>query len=188
MKKQLFVFILLVSCFSSISAAQVKIQKKVTNKKTILEIDRLYEKYKNTKTITLATTKGDFEGNVSIEFNDSKKPTSIIIEGETWNLEALAEFITKIIKAKLKQYNQIESGIIEEESTTVFLSMGQEISENYSKGDLYFTVKAKRYYCDENGEEIFPSNGTTFNIKYRWKIETGNNRRKISENAKQFEF
>lgn len=185
MKKKIFAYILLIGCFFTISIAQVKTQKKATNKKPMLEIDRLYAKYKNQETITLTTTKGDFEGNVSIELNESNKPISVSIEGLTSNIGALSEFISNTIKMKLKQYNQIYEYSLKfyESSISNSLTLGREFSEDFSNGDLYFTVNAKRVILDDNGDEA-----TYGHILFKWKIETGNYRRKISENAKPFVF
>lgn len=178
MKKQSFLFILLISCITTISIAQIKTQKKAVNKKPMLEIDRLYEKYKNIKTITLFTTEGNFEGNVSIEFNESKKPISVIIEGKTENSTALTEFLIKTIKMKLKQYNQTEPNDIYD---LQYLAKG--ISQKYSKGDMYFKVDVNM-----NSYTLKDNDGFRACNMFIWRIETGNSRRKITENVKPFVF
>ena len=67
-----------------------------------LEIDRLYEKYKNSETIVLYTTQGDITANVYIEMNDDNKPKSITISGYSSSISSIREVIGGMTTKKKK--------------------------------------------------------------------------------------
>ena len=148
------------------------------------EIDKLYEKYKDSETITLFTPHGDLYGNVSIELNDNEKPISVTIHGVSENKPAIAEFISNTIKMKLKQgykatkvpfgwdaWNYAE--LVEQ-------GLGWGFKEEHSfqllmrKGNMYFRVDAG--CCVNMGDG------------YTWEIETGDTKRQGGKNATKFEF
>ena len=106
MKNYLFILLAIATLHAN---AQIKKPVKKTIKKTSAikkskpEIDRLYEKYKNSDYITLYTPHGDLEGEVFIETNDLDKPISINISGVSGNKSAISEFISNTIKMKERQ-------------------------------------------------------------------------------------
>jgi hypothetical protein len=83
----------------TIKSDKTPINRQITNS----EIDRLCEKYKGVKSITLNTTTEDLQGWIDIDSNNSKKPMSISISGSTANKTAVAEVLVNTIKMKLKQ-------------------------------------------------------------------------------------
>ena len=156
------------------------------------EIDRLYEKYKNSddESITLYTPFGELYGTLKINFNSSKKPESIIISGSTNNKEAVARFIADFIQQKLSaNYSDPKcsfSTAWEYESIKSGLDVPQEFDMSpsfyFTKGNMYSKIKG---YCSIR-KTLVP---TMTPIKsYEFEVETGDRSRLGGRNAKPFDF
>lgn len=102
MRSIIFVISLLILVVISTSFCQ-PIRKTVYKNAGSSEIDRLCEKYKGAKFITLNTTTEDLKGWIDIDSNNSKKPMAISINGSTVNKMAVAEVLVNMIKIKLRQ-------------------------------------------------------------------------------------
>lgn len=160
------------------------------NKKTSAtkpEIDKLYEKYKDSDNITLFTPQGDLEGKVTIKMNNNYKPVSITIKGISEHKAPIAEFISNTIKMKLKQGYKVTKAPFGWNSWTyaelVEQGLGRGFKEEHSfqllmkKGNMYFRVDAGCCvdYIGWKGA-------------YTWEIETGDSKRQGGSNATNFEF
>ncbi|MCD6013854.1 MAG: hypothetical protein K0Q79_3716 [Flavipsychrobacter sp.] len=189
-------FILLVLIFVSvISHAQSKVPAKTASTS---EIDNLYKKYKDSKTVVLYTPLGDLDGNVSIEMNSNEKPVSVSISGETSSLDALVEFLYNTMLMKKKQgyrptkntfTNDIEKISIEattnnENEFTSKTEMVRGISGyagyygNNSTTCVFLMKKGSLYFK----MEVYSGN------TYSWSIETGDTKRQGGKGATDFEF
>ncbi|MDR2127091.1 MAG: hypothetical protein LBP63_09715 [Prevotellaceae bacterium] len=117
MKKIYFIGYFLIAlsnlCFAQQSANKVLnqgVQIKKAQPKSVNEIDRLYNKYKDKETITIYSSFGELKGEISTEMNASNKPESITISGTTDGIDAISEIIYELIKQKLKQGYKHYSG------------------------------------------------------------------------------
>ena len=167
------------------------------NKKTLMssksEIDRLADKYKETPSITLYTSHGDLDGNVSIEYNPDNKPQSIQITGRSLNKEAIMEFISNMIKQKYQQGYRVSDGKSGDDVTTIlfFFSLGNyEDVRTFKKGNMYFIVKGG---CCEKQNVTYKRGDKTISYEkisdYYWfSIETGDNSRKGGKKATKLDF
>jgi hypothetical protein len=170
--------ILMIWCF--LIATPIFAQQKVN------EIDSLYEKYKGKQTITINSTFGEVEGNISVTMNPQKKPVEITIFGEIKNFDAISEIIYESIQEQLKKgyehYSgeQVESqrilypnGVdyikhkINESLSSIFYQSGTVFAATYKKKTLYFDVKIT---TEKKG-------------KYSFYIKNGDNNRKSGPNA-----
>ena len=75
--KFLIIAVLSVQCYISIAQTKSTAPKK-NNVVKQSEIDRLYDKYKNSGEIKLFTPYGELDGSVYINFNDDNKPESVL--------------------------------------------------------------------------------------------------------------
>jgi hypothetical protein len=189
MKNTLLLLIVLLSTCVNAQTKKPISTKPSTKKPTKPEIDKLYEKYKDSEIITLFTPHGDIYGNVSTEINDNEKPVSVTIHGVSDNKPAIAEFISTTIKMKLKQGYKATKVPFGWEAWNyaelVEQGLGWGYKEEHSfqllmrKGSMYFRVDAG--CCAEN-EQGYLNEG------YTWEIETGDTKRQGGKNATNFEF
>lgn len=166
--------------------------KPATAKPSKPEIDKLYEKYADSKNITLYTPHGDLFGNVYIEMNDNEKPISVSIHGVSENKPAIAEFISNTIKMKLKQGYKATKVPFGWDSWNyaelVEQGLGWYFKEKHSfqllmrKGNMYFRVDAG---CCVDKIEDGSMLGKSV---YTWEIETGDTKRQGGNKATKFEF
>jgi len=179
MKIKLFLILVLVFILNNYqTSGQVKTNN--TNTSTKPEIDRLAEKYKDMSNIILYTANGELEGVVKVEYNSGNKPqaVNIMVDNET-NIAAICEFLKELISEKKKKgYKEIHNYIGEEFSLEIGFSASDGISYTYKKGNMYFVIKG--------GEERY--NVSLGNQTYWFTIETGDNSRKGSNKASNFEF
>lgn len=184
------IFLLLLTLFTTCINAQTKKTATPVSKKS--EIDKLYEKYKDSKNITLFTSHGDIYGDVHIKLNDNKKPISVEISGFTENKPAIAEFISNTIKMKLKQGYKITKSPLNwgfyDNEEIIIEGLGRSFNDNSSfhmtmtRGSMYFRVDAGCciLYADDGTNKSY--DGST------WKIETGDKKRLGGKKAEKFEF
>jgi hypothetical protein len=195
----LLMFIVSVNCFA---------QKKIPVKSSgTSEIDNLYKKYKDSKTITLYTSYGNLEGVIGIEFNDENKPISVGISGETTSEQSLQDFLENTIKMKLKQGYRSDAGtdvtymlnyartnfdgrlkeVGTESEREIFLygEKGPDAVFLMKKGSMYFKICMNT--CMQSDKGNIPK---TYWVKgcFYWHIETGDMKRRASKNSTNFEF
>lgn len=141
-----------------------------------LEIDRLYEKYKNSETIVLYTTQGDITANVYIEMNDDNKPKSITISGSSYSEDAIKELIGNMVS---KKRNLGFKGKCDDLNGLFFADANNRPFKKCSlkKGTQYFNSKLD--YIE------FPIQSP---IIYYFTIETGEMKRAGGKNAKDLDF
>ncbi|ATA73071.1 MULTISPECIES: hypothetical protein [Capnocytophaga] len=158
------------------------------NKKTSAtksEIDKLYEKYKDSDNITLFTPQGDLQGIVTIKMNDNYKPVSITIKGSSEHKASIAEFISNTIKMKLKQGYKVTKApfgwntwsyaeLVEQGLGWGFKKDRQSFQLLMKKGNMYFRADAG--CC------------VGYDTSYTWEIETGDSKRQGGSSATNFEF
>jgi hypothetical protein len=169
--------------------ATIAINAQTKKATTQNEIDRLYEKYKGSDSITLYTAFGELRGKVSIIYNT--KPASIIIKGDSQNKDAIVEFLYNTILMKQKQGYVIISP--DDWSMYVYESGRRHAIESgfgwkfkEDRSSLNFLMKKGSYYFRINGGCCVErySSGTV----YTWEIETGDSRRQGGPNATTFDF
>lgn len=193
MKKQLTILLCLL--ISLVGNAQVK--NNIKKPQTKSQIDNLYEKYKDTKTITLYTPIENLEGDVNIELNDNNKPISISISGETNSEDALNEFLRNAIIMKKKQGYKIKAGSLE----ALFVAVQQGFPSNRLNPPLYipkydevsssiFLMTNNNMYFKIEMTNCFNKHEAELNLDncYSWSIETGDTKRQGGKNATKFEF
>ena len=186
MKIKLF---LILALFSTLVNAQSK--KPATTKPAQQEIDKLYDKYKDTKNINLLTPLGDLYGNVTIKYNSSKKPVSVKINGTSANKAMIASFISNTIIMKINQgYKPTDDTFLwGYDSYAELIKEGSYVDscfkskQNYQllmrKENMYFRVNAG---CCEKNKEGYE------NDNYTWEIETGDTKRQGGKKTTNFEF
>lgn len=191
MKNYTTITILLIIIFSTtlLNAQTKKTNTTASQKPAKPEIDKLYEKYKDSDNITLYTPHGDINGNVQIEFNNNEKPVSVTINGNSTNKAAIAEFISNTIKMKLKQgYKATKTpffwgSLPYTEIVEQCLGWGFKEENSFQllmrKGNMYFRVDAGCCAKDSKG---YMGDG------YTWEIVTGDSKRQGGDKATNFEF
>jgi len=189
------IFLLLLILFTAHVNAQTK--KPAPSKSTITksaksEIDELYEKYKDSKNITLFTPHGNLYGNIYIEMNDNEKPVSVTIHGVSENKPAISEFISNTIKMKLNQgykatkvpfgWNAWSYAELVEQGLGWIFKQEHSFQLLMRKGNMYFRVDGG--CCVDKIDD-----GTMFGKSvYTWEIETGDSKRQGGDKATDFEF
>ncbi|MEY5047614.1 MAG: hypothetical protein RLZZ175_973 [Bacteroidota bacterium] len=188
------ILLLILLSFTVFVNAQTKPKSKKSTP-TKPEIDKLYEKYKDSDSITLYTPHGELFGNVNIDMNENNKPISVQIYGHSENKSAIAEFISNTIKMKLKQgYKATKMPFgWGSWSFTELVEQGleNEFREGHSfqllmkKGSMYFRVDAGCCQKSLEGDVLYNFDQS---FRYSWEIETGDSKRKGGNKATDFEF
>jgi len=193
MRRTLILFVS-ISILSTSLYSQVKKKTQTTSKP---EIDRLYEKYKNTDFITLYTPHGELEGSVKVEMNDDDKAKSVYIQGHAYNQPAIVAHLTNTIRMKLQQgykpiknytYDGTYSDLIERQMMTFDQDGTKYIELAFSKGRMNFLVGV--------GLKIIPGeyNSVTYYKSkdvvsgYYWYIKTEDTARAAGSGGSTFEF
>jgi hypothetical protein len=187
--KQQLIFMILTLFLSSAAFSQTK---KSSNKpSTKSEIDRLADKYKDTPKITIYTSHEDLIGEVDIEYNADKKPVAIIINGESENKDAIAEFLSNIIAQKEKQGYRASDGTFEptDANWLKFNMTGDDgINHTYKKNKMVFIAKAGSRSEQFYEKNILGELVTNYKTIYWFHIETIDYSRKGGTKATKFDF
>lgn len=170
MKKKTLLTLQFILFLTIVGLGQVK--KKPTVSKQ-LEIDKLYETYKDQKTVTLVTSYGNVEANVEIKFNAKGKPWYISFSGRIkerlFLKELYEELMTRAKNSKIKEG---------------YRKTGEHIftGETYSKGNrmvsFYGTYTPARTNYD----------GTTQEEEAYFSITTYETTRQDPSNDEPFKF
>ena len=96
-KSKLLLLLFFLPVFSLVLLGHAKIMAQESSNS---EIDRLYDFYKNKKTINLITTHGEIDASVTVEVNDAGKAKSVIIEGVTENMFVMVSHLSNTINMK----------------------------------------------------------------------------------------
>lgn len=155
-----YFYTMLISLLSFGIIAQT--EKAKDQSKSINEIDRLVQKYKDVPHFTLTNVYGEVITEFDIKYNVNNKPYSISMVGKTGNSKALAAVIYSFIQEKRKKgyisptpnnaYNldEIESSI-------------SNLDEGFVKGDLIFIIKTSSSF--ETGTQVISFTITNGDLK-----------------------
>ena len=172
----------------SVNAFSQKTKQSTSN---LLEIDRLYGKYKDIESTTILFPGGSLEGNIHIDMNDQNKPSEIRISGGTINTKDLSQFIFDFIRQKInKGFRQVgengnDASFIEFELD----HLDKPLEIKLIKGKEYTTI-----YCYREKQNYFANalNGNNMNshdYKYvNFELTTGDMRRVIGSREQPFDF
>jgi hypothetical protein len=170
--------------FAIPNTANSQINKPVETKQVKPEIDKLYERYKDSDIITLYTPHGELQGNVTVLLNDEGKPVSVTIKGNSENKSAIAEFISNTIKMKEEQgYGAEKTPFgwdVWSYTELVLQGLGWGFKEEHSF-QLLMRKGNNMYFRADAGCCVGRSD-------YTWEIETGDSNRQGGKNATKFEF
>lgn len=97
-----------------------------------LDIDKIYQKYKDLKTVTIHTADGDIEAKIKITLNSEGKPSSIIL----YNWVAFQDVTIERIMASLESAKE-KTGYKNKGSSTVFFEGEFVTTSLYEKGTQY---------------------------------------------------
>jgi len=175
-----------------------------------LEIDRLYEKYKNSETIVLYTTQGDITANVYIEMNDDNKPKSITISGYANSIAAIKELIGNMIakKKNLGFTGPCETFVISSEFEIKHMSSSCELPYKcfkkcaLKKGSQYFNCEYGGQHCKVESARQYNNDAAALNrafgsnyppiseyyMELSFSMETGDMKRAGGKKAKDLDF
>lgn len=97
----------------------------------ILDVDRLFDQYKNSDSITITNAKGGIKLGVTLAVNEKGEPISIILSGYVENKD-----IANSLKAKLCQ-DKIKAGYKYDGTSQVYSDLENVTVDVYTKGSQY---------------------------------------------------
>jgi len=177
------------------------------------EIDRLYSIYKDDSTIVIYSTFGEIYADIYIKKNADNKPESIIIRGNSNNLNGIIEIVTGLVKQKIQQGYTKTSGSSHEyirsrlekqkeikdiqarNSAAASMNLDNSGFEAvYRKGDDYFIISINYGVYYSRTIDVSRSGLTTSlppeikHSEYTFSLENGDNSRKGGAKARPLDF
>lgn len=173
--------------------------KIVTQATSNSEIDKLYNLYKDKKTLSISTPHGNLVVSVGAYTNDEEKPKTVVIAGKSWNLSAVVAHLSNTINMKVKQgYRPIKNytslhgeyfRLIEDKLSTFNINNKGDYEMAFTKDKMNFLVRFGMNIITTpqkiNGVTMYhteTANG------FFWRIQISDTKREAGPNDSEFVF
>ncbi|MEJ7820937.1 MAG: hypothetical protein WKF85_01375 [Chitinophagaceae bacterium] len=139
-----------------------------TPMKITSDLDRLFQKYKNTSAVTLQYGGESFEANIKIEYNANDSPSAVIMYGRCTSRNHVYGLIDNLVKQKEKSGYRYVSAF-----------------NSSIPGEILETASGNTY---QKGTQ-YAKYGTTLNDLFDWfYFEVGDMKRKGNGKSEKFNF